>query len=308
MAGIATTLGFPLHLDKEIYDIWMNAYASQSLLYPVVANIQDAPKGSGGGYSEAQISPLGNLRKKSEGDGLEFDTPVEGDKQTVTPDVFALGFRLTKETDFDDLFGNFRKFPKELGKSAAYKPEVEFWNLFNYAFVTTYNTAWDGYALCSDSHTTLKSEDSIDNDMTDAALSETALQAMFEYYDALVDEAGRPITLNPKYLITGNALRFDSQKLMRNYGAIGTANNDLNTVNPQHSIVGPYEIINTPQISSTTAFFLVAKEHDLRLWWLWRTVLQAWDDPYTLSRLYAVNQRFMTFFMDYKGVVGNSGL
>ncbi len=305
--GIATTFAFPKHLDREIWKIWFNEYGRQRLTYELLAKTQDAPEGSGGGYTEALTSPLGNLRTKLEGDGIEFDTPVEGNKKTVTPNVFALGFRMTEEMDKDDLFGNFKKYPKELGKSAAYKPEVEFWSMLNDAFDGTYFTGWDDKALCTTNHATLKSETTINNDPTAAALSETSLQAMFEYYDDMVDEAGRPLVMTPKYLVIPNELRFTAQKLMRNYGAVGTANNDLNTVNPSHSIVGPYEIIMSPQLTDSNAYFLIAEEHDLRLWWLRRTRLRAWDDPYTGSRLYATDQRFFTFFMDYKGVIGNAG-
>ena len=308
MPGAATTYSFPYHQDREIWKIAFNEYMRQKLDYVGFAKVGDAPKGSGGGYTEAQLSPLGELQAKAEEDGIVFTTPVEGNKKTVTPTVYALGFRQSLENTEDDIFGHFKqKVPEELGKSGAYKPEVMFWQMFNYPTATTYHSGIDSLAMLSDSHKTLKSEETIDNLGAAAVLSETTLQAGFEYFDDVVDDQGRPIRLTPKYLVTGNSLRFDAEKLLRNFGSIGTPNNDLNTVNPSNGIVNPYTIIRTPQITSTTSYFLVAEEHDFRLWWLRKMNMAAWDDPNTTSRLYAVNERFFVFFMDYRPVWGSTG-
>ena len=137
--GVATTTAFTKHLDGDINKILMDSYLQYPTQYDKIARSQKAPPG--GHYTEAQLSSLGALREKPEGTAIVFDTPVEGNEIERTYKNFGLGFQITEEMLQDDLQRNFMKMPRELGKSAAYKRETQFFDLFNNGYDT--HLAWD---------------------------------------------------------------------------------------------------------------------------------------------------------------------
>jgi len=299
---------FGNHLDRDVGNIFFDDYADYPSEFDRVAKVGQAPAGNH--WTEAELSPLGKLREIPEGGGITFDFPVEGHKKTVYYNKYGLGFQITKEMYTDDLTGNFKKMPSKLAKSAGLKREVEFWSLFNNGFDS--ETSWDSQYIFDTDHTTLKSGDTIKNEPdTASSLSETSLQAAFEYYDGvgngLVDEAGNPLNMQPKYLIVPSKLRWTANQLMKNTMNIGSANRDLNTVNASNDMVNPYELIISRWLTSDTAWFLLSDEHDFRFWWKEQAEMSSQDDFYTDSALFKVVMRFACFAMDYKGAYGNEG-
>jgi len=300
---ITNTKIFGNSLDKTISKIFFDDYAAHPSEFDRIAHIGNAPAGHD--YTESELSPLGALYEVPEGTGVQFDLPAEGNKVTRYYTKYGLGFQITEEMMKDDLHQQFKQMPRMLAKSAAQKRETVFWDLFNRGF--TYHTAWDGKYIFASDHTTLKSGDTISNTGTAASLSETSLQAAFEYYDNLVDEAGNPILMQPNMLIVPTALRYTAGQLMKNMMNIGSANRDLNTVNPENGMVNPYQLHISRYLTSDTAWFLLAPEHDFRFLWKEQPVVDSSDDFLTNNALFKVMMRFTTFVNRYKGAYGNVG-
>lgn len=300
---ITNTKVFGNHLDKDVDKIFFDSFALAPSEFEKIARMKDAPPGNH--YTEAELSPLGDLVEIPEGGGIQFDLPVEGHKKTIYYTAYGLGFQITPQMYKDDLTGNFKQMPQKLAKSAAQKPNYIFFDLFNNGFDS--ETSWDGEYVFDTDHTTLKSGDTISNDITAASLSETSLQAMFEYFDELVDEAGNPLDIRPNTLLVPNELKYTAHKLMKNVGAIGTANNDLNIVNPGNGLVDQYNIHVSRYLTSSTAYFMLSPEHQFYFMWKDRPELSSADDFYTGNALFKVWERFAAFVMDYKGAVGNAG-
>jgi len=141
---IANTRIYGKHFDKDINDIFFDTLTPYPAEYTQIVTPQTAPAGNH--YTEAELSPLGELQEIPEGGAVTFDLPVEGHEKSIYYTKFGLGFQVTPEMIKDDLFGNFKKMPQKLAKSAGYKRDTEFFELFNTAFVATYHTAWDGLA------------------------------------------------------------------------------------------------------------------------------------------------------------------
>jgi hypothetical protein len=301
---IANTRIFGKHFDKDIGDIFFDTLIPYPTEYNQIVTPQAAPPGNH--YTEAELSPLGELQEIPEGGAVTFDLPVEGHEKTIYYTKFGLGFQVTPEMVKDDLFGNFRNMPKKLAKSAAYKRDTEFFELFNTAFVATYHTAWDGLAICT-THYTLKSLDSIDNAGTAGALSETTLQAAFEYYDGLKDEAGMPLVMTPDMLVTSVANRWIVGRLQKQQFNIGSTNRDLLTVNPDTGLVAPWRPFLSRNMADANRWFLLSKEHDMRFYVKEDFALESADDFYTGAALFKCIGRFGCFVMDYKGIYGNPG-
>ena len=309
--AITNTKVFPKHLDRDINAIFFDDFITYPNDYPDVAVVGSAAPGNH--YTEAELSGLGHLKTKKEGDSITFDLPVEGHEKTVYWETYALGFQITAEMAADDQTGNFKKMPQKLAKSAAIKPDIVFFNNnFNNGFTGTvvgnYNLSWDGQHIFDTDHTELYTGlATIANEpATAGSLSETTLQAGFEYFWNLTDEAGMPMVLTPDILLVPTELTWVVSKLQKQGLIINSANNDINTVSPQNGIVGWRPKISR-FLTSATAWFLLSKERDHRLEWKQNASLESADDFYTGNALFKVTERFQAYTMAFKPSYGNPG-
>ncbi len=300
---ITNTKIFGNNLDRDISKIFFDDYRDYRSEHDKVAKILPAPAGND--YTESELSPLGALLTVLEGQGVTFDVPEQGNKVTRLYTKYGLAFQITEEMWKDDLHRQFMRMPSKLAKSAAQKKETVFWDLFNRGFST--HLSWDGQFIFDTDHSTLKSGDTISNDGTAASLSETSLQAGFEYFDALVDEAGNPINMQPNMLVVPKEVRFTAGQLTKNLMNISSAKRYLNTVNPNNDMVDAYQLFISKYLTSTTAWFLLSPDHDFRILWKQQPVLDSGDDFLTNNALFKVFMRFAAFCNRYKGAYGNEG-
>lgn len=298
---ILNTKVFPKHFDRDVSKVFFDEYNTRPTEYPMLVSVEMAPPGNH--YTEAELSPLGGLREIPEGKGIQFDDPVEGHEKTIYYTEYGLAVQFTHQTTSDDLQRNMVKVPQKLAKSSNDKVEAQVADLFNSGFDT--HTAWDAAYIFSDSHSTLKSGDTIDNNGTAASLSETSLIAAFEYFDTLVDEGGYPLLAMPKYLVVPTELRATAERLLRTPQVVGGVNNDLNMVGPQ-GFFGP-QLFVSHYLTSSTAWFVLSDIWDGRLYWKEKFYMESADDFFTGNALFKIVGRFSTFVMDYKGGFGNAG-
>lgn len=306
--AIANRTLYPYHLEKEISKIWLNSYADTETEFTKVAKVENAPAGNT--YTEAEVSGLGPFREMVEGGAPDFDTPVEGNKKTITYDKFGLGFQITEEMVVDAIHPNVYKMPQTLSKSAVNTQELKFWDLLNGGH-DTHESADGQYII--DTHTTLKSGDSITNDVQ-ADLSETAFQAAFEYFDEMVDAAGLPTSMKLDMLIVPTASRWIANRLLRQRGGISAADtnavnmglNDM-TTNPGNGYVDTWKLMVSRFIDDDDSWFALSNDHDLRFYWKKRPKLQSGDDFLTDNALFKMVMRFKATCYDYRGIYGSQG-
>lgn len=307
--------------DKEIAKMVYAKYADYPKEFDKLAKISNFPAGKT--YTEAEISGLGQLRAMSEGEAISYDVPAEGHKKSISTVKFGLGFQRTEEMSADELFAMSGKMASSLAKSAAYAAEQNFFNLFNNGFVTTYHTAWDGKAVFADDHATLKSGTTIDNKAA-VDLSQSTLEAAFEYFDTLVDEAGLPLLIKPKVLLIPTQLKWVANDLLkatgrvwdytdRNKGLVdtsiaGASGNFLqNGLNPNTGIVDGWSVFVSRYITDSDSWFLLSDEHDARFMWKKKPTMSSSTDFDTDNMMYKLVMRFATAVFDYKAMYGSTG-
>jgi hypothetical protein len=321
---MATTINrgsYPLQFDRELAKVFYGTYADLPAQWSKIAQVEDFPKGRY--LSNAELSPLGNLRAMAEGEELSFDTPVEGHKKTIQTVKFGLGVQITAEALDDDLHDQLVKLPESLARSANYTIEQNFWNLFNNGFSSV--TGWDGVSVFSASHVTLKSGATINN-LGNADLSDTSLKAAFDYFSNLVDEAGMPITLKPNKLVIPNSLMWVANDLLHatgrvwdyvdySKGLVTDGTNKFapgqgplaNSLNPSNGVVDGWSVFASRYLTDDDAWFLIAPEHTFTFYWKKKPTMSSSDNFTTDSRLYKVVTRFATAVWDYKPVYGSPG-
>lgn len=322
MATPMNRTAFPYQYDREIANMFYGQYADLPSEFDKIAKIETFPKGRY--LSNAELSPLGGLRQMAEGEDIPFDVPAEGHKKTIQTVKFGLGFGLTEEARDDDLHGQIMKVPQSLARSARASIEENFFNLFNNGFSTT--LAWDGVAVFANSHATLKSGNTINN-YAAADLSQTSLEAAFEYYDGLVDEAGMKLLVKPDKLLIPTKLKWVANDLLKasgrvwdytsragGYVTVGAGDSVapaqgplLNTVNPSNGLVDDWSIFVSHYLTDEDAWFLLGKEHGFTFYWKKKPTMASSDSFSNDSRLYKVTMRFAPTVWDYKASYGSAG-
>ena len=303
---------FPQTFGKELDQIFLSEYQNQKVTYNQWIKTGSAPEGMD--YTEGELSNLGNLVEKGEGHLIQFDRPAEGHKKTIDYTSFSLGTTITREAYKDDRWGGFKKLPQMLGRSAAFSPEIEVYKMLQEG-ITGEQKARDGENFFYASHPLLKSSSTSRNlAATGADISQTTIEAAYEHFDDILDNEGRPIMSIPRYLIAPLSKRFEIAR------TLGSEKNfilpeyssayDPNVVNPGFGEVNGLTVILVHKTFMTNEnnWFMLADNHDLRLWWKENWETDGWDDKHTKSYLYSVYGRFATFGMDWRGSFANAGV
>lgn len=295
--ALMVTGSFSKLLAKDFEKIFFDEYMRKEPQWNAVAKVETM---SDAWIKEGEVYPLTKLQEMHEGQEIRFESLKQGNEKTIYPKNFGLGVQMTRNMYDDDRTGIMKKVMAELGKVAAYSTELEFWDLLNSGFVTTYRTAIDGKALFDDAHTT-NAGNTIDNDAT-GSLSTTTLQAAYNYFENLVNESGVPIRMMPKKLIIPPALRWKAEELMLSEYNPENANSQYNTTKGMGL---EYMVVN--YLTSTTAWFVLAEEHDLRFLWRKKPAFESTDDFNTGNALYKATARYVADFVHYRGCYGNTG-
>lgn len=300
--SLGTTVSLTKEYDPSIYKIFFNdTYKPAKREYTSIAKVMPAPAGKS--YKESELSGLGAFVEKPEGKGITFLHPAEGNEVTRTYTTYAGGFQITEEANEDDYHGNWKKMPAELAKGAVHKQETVFWDLFNSGFAT--HTAWDGQYIFDASGRTVLLTSAAQNNRpsVDASLSETALQAAFEYFYGLVDSSGRPIDMSGDILLIPKELIWSANVLTKTQAKPGAMDNDINTIKDYTTL----KVMPCRYLTSTTAWFLLSRDFDARFLWKRNVKLQSADDFSTGNALYKATERFTCFVNNPIGGYGTTG-
>jgi len=311
--ALVTTSTLPNQYDKTIDKMIMDAYMKIASEYPQFFQASPAPKGKT--YKESTITGLGNMRELGEGEGVDFDQPAEGDTVERSYTKFGLGFQIVEEAEQDDIQGKLPRVAGTLGRSAAHRIDLSAFQILNLGDTVASVAGRDGLALFADNHVTLKSGDTIDNKGA-SALSETALQAAFEYFNTLLTHEGFPAQLTLSKVLASEPNRWMLNRLAKQQGAISTAGaapdmsgNDM-TTNPSNGYVNAWSAHILRYLGATfggaaDAWFALSQMADLRLFWKWKPRTEAASDFRTGNRLYKLTLRFQAFSNDYETMYGS---
>jgi phage major head subunit gpT-like protein len=294
------TGGYSQLWDRDLRKVFFHEYTRQPAEYTRVAKMDPMD----GAYDkEGELAGLTQLNEMHEGQEIRFEDFEQGNTKEMTPKNFGLGVQITQNMMEDDLTGHMKKAIGELGKAARYAQEIEFWDLLNNGFATTYHSGIDSKALFADDHATIKGGGTIDNDGTDASLSVTSVQEAMTYFETLVNEVNIPIVARADLLIIPPALRYKAEKLLLSEYDPENANMQYNTVGNRG-----LQFMICHYLTSSTAWFVISKElHDLRFRWRRKIQFESERDFNTGNMLYKATGRFVADFVHYRGTFGNSG-
>lgn len=252
---------------------------------------------------EGEMVGLGAMDATSEGAPILYDGFKQGNEKEITFTNYSKALAITENMYDDDLKWHMKKGMQELGKSAAYTNELEFWDILNTGFVTTYRTGLDSRALFYATHDLFDSASTCANMTTAAALSYTSLQALLDTFDAVKNQKGIPIPYVPQVLWIPPGLKWKAEELLMTPLQPENANNAINTVKSIADL--KYKIVH--YFTSDTAYFVSAQNHDLRYMRRKGLAFKGTDDFNTGNALMKTSMRFTVDFFDWRGIAGNAG-
>ena len=306
---MTSTGGFSNLLAPGLYDVMFDEIDAQPNQWVPVLNTDTSTRA----YEEdLKVTGLGPMVSKPEGTNVEFTDPLISGKVRYTHASYGLGFRITREMYDDDLYSIMNQMAAELGKSAAYKVEVDAWSVLNNAFSASY-TGIDGLALCHVSHTRLDGGAVIANKpSTDADFSYTTYQAALDHYKNLKDDRGRPIVMSPALLIIDPLFEWVAREILQTeYKPYSSEN----TINPLKGELGDNGYLCCRYLTDSDSWFLVAPPkqkkrsggHDLKFFWRTRPETANADDFLSGDAMFKIFARYSRGFSEWRGVYGSSG-
>lgn len=302
MANPITTGSFPKALLPGVKAWFGDSYKELPTFYNRMFNVID----SDSAYEEfVETSGLGLAPVKPEGSAIQYDSHNQGPTTRLTNVTYGLGFIITEEAREDNKYMKLAKSrSRMLGRAMRQTKEIVHANIFNRAFSSSY-VGGDGKELIATDHPTLNGTQS--NELTTAAdLSEASIEDLVTQMASATDSRGHRIGLMPKTLVVGPALRFEAERLTQSSGRVGTADNDINTING----LFPGGVIVNPFLTDPDAWFVITDiPGEEGLISLQRRALKVEDDNDfdTSNAKFKATERYVPGWVDWRSVWGSEG-
>lgn len=310
MAGKMTRSNFVELLYPGYHDIFFDNYGDlpmeASQVFDMISHNEYFMK-------KGRMMGLGPFQNKAVGDFISLDAGKWlSDKEVFFP-TYALGYGVTWELLEDDRYGEIEKFAAELGKSAQVTKELLSFDVLNNATGTD-EVGLDGKAMLANDHLTGDGVTTIDN-LSAAALSQTALEDGLEYFETLVNERSEPRPFKgPKLLLIPPQLKWKAKELLLSeykpefvpgdYTA--TALDTRNSINVLADEDISYMVVHW--FTKTDCWFLIDKKYNDLIGVNRRNVtFDKSKDPNNGDGMYYSTFRYKPTFFDFRGITGYPG-
>jgi hypothetical protein len=235
MAGVITTGSHPKALWPGIKAWWGQVYDEHPEEYNALFDRESSHQN----YEEdVQVTGFGLAPVKSEGQGVQYDSEIQGFTTRYTHIAYALGYIVTKEELDDNLYEQVsKKRAGALAMSFRQTKENVAANIYNRAFNSTYKGG-DGVELCSTSHPnttggTYANKLSVDADLSEASLEDATIALM-----GFQNDRGLLINVMPKSLHIARQEYYNAARILKSVNQSATANNDLNVLRANNVFPG----------------------------------------------------------------------
>jgi hypothetical protein len=239
MAGVITTASHPKALWPGVKAWWGQVYNEHATEY---TDLFDSDSSTQNYEEDVQLSGFGLAPIKSEGQGVNYDSEIQGFTTRYTHIAYALGYIVTKEELDDNLYEQVSKRrAAALAMSFRQTKENIAANVYNRAFSSTY-TGGDGKALCATDHPntaggTWANKPTVDVDLSEAALEDACIAIM-----GLQNDRGLLISVMPQTLHIARNEVFNAQRILHSSYQTGNANNDINVIKSGNYLPGGFKV------------------------------------------------------------------
>lgn len=230
---------------------------------------QDTVK-NGGIYQTSQLSGVGLFRTITEGEDVDFDTPVQGYDKTYKPARKGLGIQVSQDTVEDDQ--RARLVPKTaqmLADSCAESIEIQVASVLNNGFTAGDYAGPDAVALFSASHPLVKAGGVQNNLLSVAAdFDNESLALALTDYETMVNAEGKKMLLPTPLVVGAPANRWAFAEVIESKMRSDTANNATNPLAYAEGGMPGWFIY--AYLTDPDSWFLIAPPGDSGLLVVWR--------------------------------------
>lgn len=209
------------------------------------------------------ITNYGLAGVKDQGAGIPYRDKFQGFPREIINVSYGIGSTITYEMMRYDQYDKFKSIPEQLAKSVRKTEETVVANLLNNGFSTATNPTLtaDGKSLFNSSHLLVAAAGTTQKNMPTTAsdFSQTALEQMYIDVGNFVDDQNLPIVVTPKRLIVRVEQMHLVRKVLETEYAVDSGNN---TINPVSKARMPLDVVVTPWITDTDAWFVKTDEPD----------------------------------------------
>ncbi len=205
---------------------------------------------------EVMLSGFANASVKPEGQGVVYDDAKETFTARYTNETIALAFAITEEAIEDNLYDKLAsRYTKALARSMANTKQVKGAFPLNQGLPTTDNyDSGDSVSLFSTAHPTIAGVFS-NTLTTQADLNETSLEQALIDIAAMTDERGLKIAARGMKMIVPPANQFNSERLLKSQGRVGTADNDINALKNMGMVPQGYRVNH--YLTDTDSWYII---------------------------------------------------
>ena len=242
--------------DKRIDMIFFKGYEEIPRLYEQYLS----EKKSTTAWNEyGKAVPLGNAGEIEEGAIPIFDAPDQYSAKRVTNIRIGKGFAATEKIYMNDVHGILSQLPDDLSRAVRYTIDVRAARPFNFGFVTTYFTAYDGYAMFHTAHV-LKDGNTYGNrPATDVVFSPDALEDAIIAFEYQPNDRNQRMRCKARAIWSRDDLRFKVDRALNSKGRPDMDTNDKNVLTGENLVH-----IKVPHITSATAWGLLGEKKLVR--------------------------------------------
>ena len=288
-------------LAPDLHKVYVDTGKERPLEYPLFFNVSDMEWNP---ITDQQVSGLGTLPSKSEGEQFSMDELVIGGTKAYTAAPFGMAVEITWEAWRDELYGVLAEMVKEMARAARNRQEVDAWSVLNNAFSTSYAGFTSAEALCATAHTGLDGVSRANRPSPDISFSQTGIQNAITRFENMTNERNLPQLMAPSMLVIAPENKFVAREILGSPSKAYTTDNEINAL-----VEEDLTWMVTHYLTTTTYWFLCAAKgtHDLNFMWRDHEIFDMFDDPWTKNAIATVYQRHTKGYGSWRGIDGSTG-
>lgn len=255
------------------------------------------------------ITNYGLAGVKDQGAGIPYRDKFQGFPREIINVFYGIGSTITYEMMRYDQYDKFKAIPSQLAQSVRRTEETVVANLLNNGFSTATNPTLtaDGKSLFNSAHLLVAANNVTlrNTPATAADLSQTSLEQAYIDISRFVDDNNLPIVVKAQKLIVPVESQHLARKILQTEYEVNSGNN---TINPVSSSRLPLELIESPWLTDTDAWFIKTNESDGLVFTNVDEVMLDRDNDFDTKNLkFSAMRGFGTGAVNYLGYYASPG-
>lgn len=255
------------------------------------------------------ITNYGLAGVKDQGAGIPYRDKFQGFPREIINVFYGIGSSITYEMMRFDQYDKFEAIPQQLAQSVRRTEETVVANLLNNGFSTATNPTLtaDNKSLFNSAHLLVGANNVTQRNTpsTAADLSQTSLEQAYIDIGRFVDDQNLPIVVGAQKLIVPTESQHLARKILQTEYEVGSGNN---TINPVAQSRLPLELVISPWLTDTDAWYIKTDEKDGLVFTDVDPVMLDRDNEFDTKNLkFSAMRGFGVGAVNYLGYYGSPG-